>query len=99
MDNILEQDDLDELLNSQLDLNPGEQEIETVQMEKPLHNKVFKSRKIKSLRFVYPYRSPVVKRENILLNPNNGNDFSDGKIVVRDLHNYAQFVRDKYNKS
>jgi len=98
MANHLEQNDIDELLNSNLDLGTDEPENESEPVEKPFHNKVFKSRRIKQLRFEYPYRSPVIKKENILYNPNNGNRSSNGKVVVRDLKNYAQFIREKYNK-
>ena len=95
MAELLDQKDIDELLNSNFDLNSTVPEEEIISKEVPKSSKIFKSRKNKTLYFIYPYRSPVIKRENVILNPSNGVSPLNGKIIVRDLRNYAHYLRKK----
>jgi len=93
MADSLNQNEIDELLNANIGLDESGPEPEQFVRESKVNSKVFKRKKDTALRFVYQYRSPVIKKENVIYNPSNGMQSSNGKVVVRDLKNYALYHR------
>lgn len=95
MAELLDQSEIDDLLNSNLGEDLFEQEDEYVSEKTPRATKIFKSPKKVEFRFKYNYRSPVIKRNDIIYNPNSKAENNNGKVIVRDLINYAAFLRER----
>ena len=91
MAEILSQNDIDDLLNSSL-VEEDYNEVSSVPSGK---QKVFKPPKQDNSGFKYEYRSPVIKRESVIFNPNLPIESTRKKVVVRSLANYASYLRKK----
>ena len=93
MADLLSQQEIDDLLNSSM----SDDEI----MEEDTHEKLPHERKIysykvyKNSRFSFPYNSPVIKKENIVFNPNPESAELLNKVVVRTLDNYVEYLKNK----
>ncbi|MFC1553251.1 hypothetical protein ACFL7D_01345 [candidate division KSB1 bacterium] len=92
MAEILDQSEIDALLNSTFegdDSDIDETEEQVADLPKPKKG-FFKPAIKPNLHFDFRYTSPVLKSENILLNPTKSNeDFDKDKLVVRSVINYS----------
>ena len=95
MADILDQNEIDDLLNeSAADENPTEETSEVETEAKPrLKSKTYHYKVNKNVRFPVPYHSPVVKKENVVLNPDSEPERSYNKVVVRTLDNYLDYLK------
>ncbi len=92
----LEQSEIDDLLNSAGDFDdPDIDDLGTDDLDESTpHRKIanFRTPEEKPFRFKFRYKSPIVKSNSYLLNPDEENDPESSQPVVRTLSNYA------YNK-
>jgi len=99
MADILSQNEIDDLLNSNLggDLSDSSssEEGEDIVPVSTGRQKVFKPPRKDNSGFKFEYRSPVIKREQIIFNPNTPIESSKEKVVVRTLPNYSEYLRKK----
>ena len=100
MAELLSQSEIDDLLSSTLgeDSDPMASAGDMggdVPAAPSGRQKIFKPPKKTIDSFKYEYRSPVIKRNNIVLNPMTDSEAGRDKIVVRSLANYADFLRRK----
>ena len=90
----LDQSEIDDLLNSAGDFDEpeiddvGTDELDESAPRRKITN--FRTPEEKPYRFNFRYKSPIVKSNNYLLNPNEENDPESSQPVVRTLSNYAQ---------
>ena len=101
MAEFFNQDEIDSLLKTGLDdmvkdvEEPVKEEISSVETPK---TKFVKPLKKKEFRFPSMYRSPVLKENEIVFNPENDESEIDGKVVVRTLENFMEMMRVKGKK-
>lgn len=102
MAEFINQQEIDSLLNSVLN-NPTEEKTDQKKEEKPesaeIKNKYFKAVKEEGLRYPSLYRSPVIKQEDVVFDPDHNETESGGKIVVRTLKNFLQTMQQNRKKS
>ena len=84
----IEQKNIDELLNSITETDDLDENSETFIIEE----KIYKPPRKPILKFNTPYKSPVVKSENLIYNPESNICCSEEKVVVRDLNNYMKYI-------
>ncbi len=99
MADLLNQNDIDDLLNSSISEeseqdSAGLGEHEAVSTGR---TKTYSFKTNKNIPFSFPYLSPIIKRNKIIFNPNPEIEKDRGKIVVRSLENYSKFL--EYKKS
>jgi len=91
LEQVVEQDEIDRLLNEINGMN-GEQSnaAETVESSISIGEgiKVFKPFKKPVEKFTYPHKSSVIKKDNIILNPDNSYVPDKNKVVVYTLPCY-----------
>ena len=103
MADILNQNEIDELLNSSAEAEGTADETTGQEVEEEIKEKIKEKSKTKTFtytvdknkRFPVPYHSPVVKKENMLFNPNPGSQDHSNKIIVRTLDNYVEHIENK----
>ena len=95
-----DQNELDELMN--LAMNGGdntEEEKESSENTPTAKNKVkekiYRESKKKVASFIFPYQSPVIKKDNTIYNPEFDISDSEKKVVVRSPDNYYKFGLNK----
>ena len=91
----LEQKDIDELLNNMI--NGGDSEEESSNKTVIPKEKIYRVSRKPVIKNVIPYRSPVVKREDVIYNPKNDVLCEGEKIVVRSLGNYIKYIMKEKN--
>lgn len=99
MSDLLDQNAIDELLSSAFsddDITSDSDfavERDIPAQEKGQGKSHFKGFKRKHRRFHYQYNSPLIKQENVIINPDAslGNIENIDRPVVRTLKNYIQF--------
>lgn len=103
MAEFINQQEIDALLNSVLN-NPNDEKTDQKKEEKtdstePVKNKYFKAQKAEGLRYPSLYRSPIIKKEDVVFDPVHHESEIDGKVVVRTLRNFLQSLQHKGRKS
>jgi len=99
MAELLSQKEIDQLLSETL--GGGEEEKKDTQeqevAEKLTKKKAKNFKYIEELgfRYKYAYKSPVIKKEKIVFNPDLSVDTIPGKTVVRTLDNYLEHLQYK----
>lgn len=78
-------------------LNGSDSEEESSKKTISPKEKVYKVSKKPIIKNLIPYRSPVVKGEDIIYNPKNDVLYEGGKIVVRSLGNYIKYIMKEEN--
>jgi len=95
----ISQSEIDELLSSSASaISEGDKEKEEeTEVKAPgvSRPKTYYFQEKKTNRFVFSYQSPVVKREKMLFNPGKDVQQMTGKIVVRTLDNYMNYIRSR----
>lgn len=108
MANLLNQNEIDKILNDALgesddsgESEKSEKELEIEGLpERPHPKKHFKGEEEPVLKYKLPYRSPVIKKGNFILNPQKENDpESEGKKVVWTLSVFLQNSHKKKDKA
>jgi len=99
MAEILSQNEIDDLLNSSLGDEVSEdapsENMGDVGASPSGKQKVFKPPKKDNSSFKFEYRSPVIKKDRVIFNPNVSMESTQERIVVRSLPNYADYLRKK----
>ncbi len=104
MTDFLSQNDIDQLLNSNLGVDDSSASPESADsgimgdspgLNTPA-NKVYKLKREIRPSFDYRYQSPVFKSNDIVINPDS-KDVQNGKPVVRTLNNYVLFKKKQDN--
>ena len=86
----IEQKDIDELLNT---INSGNNLDETPENNEVIdEEKVFRIQKNPILKINIPYKSPVIKSENIIFDPESDINSSEEKTIVWSLNNYMKHI-------
>ena len=86
----IEQKDIDELLNT---INSGNNLDEIPENNEVIvEEKVFRIQKKPILKINIPYKSPVIKSENVIFNPESNINGSKEKTVVWSLNNYMKHI-------
>lgn len=83
-----EQKDIDEILNSISESDDWDGNSEKI----IINEKVYKAPKKPISKLNAPYKSPVIKSENLLYNPESDICCSEKKFVVRSLGNYIKYI-------
>jgi len=91
----LEQKDIDELLNNMMNGDDSEEESSNKTINPK--EKVFRNSRKPIIKNIMPYRSPVVKREDVIYNPKNDILCEGEKNVVRSLGNYIKYIMKEEN--
>jgi hypothetical protein len=91
----LEQKDIDELLNNMMNGDDSEEESSNKTINPK--EKVYRVPRKPIIKNIMPYRSPVVKREDVIYNPKNDILCEGEKIVVRSLGNYIKYIMKEEN--
>lgn len=96
MADLLSQKEIDNLLDSTISTVETSDKVDGITEEKVKSRpKTFAYNKIRNVRFIYTYQSPVIKRETMILNPDPNTVEIEGKIIVRTLENYVKYLKDK----
>ena len=99
MAELLSQKEIDQLLSDTLGGgDPGgeaEAEVTETKPEKPKKSKNFKYEVEESFRYKYAYKSPVIKSNKFVFNPDKSIDTIPGKVIVRTLSNYVEHLNFK----
>jgi len=96
MADLLSQNEIDNLLNSTITTDDTSTETGEVTKEKvQIRMRTFSFKRDKNIRFLFPYQSPVIKRENFLFNPGPDKENDENKVVVRSLENYVGYLKHK----
>jgi len=83
----ISKDDIDELLNGSPE---AEQAIVKQDTQKsPTKNQFFKPKQERRLRFEYKYRSPIIKKEDIVIDPETSEDLKEGSVIVQSLYHFT----------
>ncbi|MFC1563117.1 hypothetical protein ACFL4Z_03605 [candidate division KSB1 bacterium] len=98
MADLLNQSEIDDLLasageDSETPAESGTDTSESIRISG--RTKTFAIRKIESIRFLFPYHSPIVKQENYIFDPNPETKHDEDKTVVRSLKNYVEYINHK----
>lgn len=97
MADLLIQQEIDDLLNSSLLNDEITEKVSKADTNEklPHERKIYFYKVNKNSRFSFPYNSPVIKKENIVFNPNlESVDFLN-KVVVRTPYNYIKYLKNK----
>jgi len=96
MAQILEQSEIDALLNQSITDDDQESEEKSPKNGdgKP-PRKHFKAYVTRETRFHFSYESPVFKRRSLVVNPGPAVEDAPGRVVVRTLDNYQEYVRSR----
>lgn len=94
MADIIDQDEIESLLQSIETPSSDDVDVSKVDTDTTKTSKIFKPRKTDICKFIYPYRSPVIKREKVVYNPSG--DVPNGMIAVRSLGNYNLYNQKKH---
>jgi len=96
MGELLSQNEIDDLLGSPMSAEELAEETGEETHEKPRTKlKTFNFKQNKNVRFAFPYHSPVIKKENMVFNPETESGNIANKVVVRTLDNYVEFLKNK----
>ncbi len=97
MAEILDQNAIDDLLNSSFDMDEETVVDSDIDVEKPKSKsrKVIKPENKPSLKFDFRYVSPIIKKESIILDPETAEKDLDDKPVVWTLQGYNMNRRKK----
>ena len=100
MADLLNQDEIDSLLSSSMEEEETSEDSDAsvAEKEKPAgKTKSFAFRKERTIRFIFPYHSPVLKKGKFVFDPNPDFESGENQIVVRTLKNYIDYVNNKRN--
>ena len=98
MADLLSQNEIDNLLNSTITADETSTETGEVTKEKAqIKMRTFSFKVDKNIRFLFPYQSPVIKRENFLFNPGTDKEKDKNRVVVRSLKNYVEYLKHNRN--
>ena len=104
MADILSQKEIDDLLSSNIsgdslgdmdDGGPADESPRPAGGGKGGGPKSFTIPKKKFEKFSFPYKTPVIKQHRFIYNPISDDVAPAGKIVVRSLENYAEYIKQK----
>jgi hypothetical protein len=96
MADLLSQKEIDNLLNSTISAAETSDSVSEVAEEKVKSRpKTFAHNKVRSVRFTYSYQSPVIKKENLIFNPEPDKVEIGNKVIVRTLDNYIKYLTNK----
>ncbi|MFC1556761.1 hypothetical protein ACFL6I_19970 [candidate division KSB1 bacterium] len=99
MAEFLDQDAIDDLLNTSIDVDSETTKTDTANEQRKnsslVTKRIFKPSFRPKMRFDYNYRSPVIKREDLLIDPEQINEEAKTKSVVWTLRNYNSARRKK----
>jgi len=89
-----EQKELDELMNLAMSGsdNSEKEKVESSKNNPSEKDKVYREPKKKAANFKFPYQSPVIKKDNIIYNPEFEISDSGKKVIVRSPDNYHKFI-------
>ena len=91
MADILSQQEIDDLLNSSMSDDEITEEDTYEKVSQKL--KIYSCKVCKNSRFSYPYNSPVIKKENIVFDPNPESVNLLNKVAVRTIDNYVKYLK------
>ena len=98
MADLLSQKEIDNLLNSTISAEETSDKVSEVAEEKVKSRpKTFAYNKVRKVRFTYQYQSPVIKKENLVFNPDQDTIDFGNKVIVRTLDNYIKYLKNKKN--
>ena len=96
MADLLSQKEIDNLLNSTISAEETSDSVSEVTEERGKSRpKTFAHNRVRSVRFTYTYQSPVIKKENLIFNPDPDRDITENKVIVRTLDNYIKYLNNK----
>ena len=90
MAEMLSQNDIDNLLSGEIGDVPEDTSSNNNELDSTSKSNVtyFRNHEKPSFRFHYKYRSPILKREKFILDPDAEDDLTPGTIIVRTLNSY-----------
>lgn len=94
MADLLSQNEIDNLLSSTITADETSTETGEITKEKvQVKLRTFSFKRDKNIRFLFPYQSPVIKREKFLFNPGPDKEKEKNRVVVRSLENYVEYLK------
>ena len=94
MADLLSQNEIDNLLSSSITADETSTETDEVPKEKvQTKMRTFSFKRDRNIRFLFPYQSPVIKREKFLFNPVPDKEKDKNRVVVRSLENYVEYLK------
>ncbi|RKY89179.1 hypothetical protein DRQ09_01815 [candidate division KSB1 bacterium] len=89
-DTLLNQDEIDSLLNQINNENNSDTENKENENQLKTYKKIFRPLKKSVEKFQFPRRSPIIKKENVVLNPEPSYIPKKNETVVYTLDGYIK---------